>query len=152
MAQISPKQIDWSQSISGSLLPYISGSGSVSDFSLGSPSNSWASAYIGGLEISGSVEATDSTFETITVTSQSNLNGQTIITGSVKISGSLEVDGQTTLRSGLSDTASLNVEGQLNVVNQQLSSSVERAKITIQNLGEIGDREENLVIDLGGFF
>lgn len=152
MAQISPKQIDWSQSISGSLLPYISGSGSVSEYSLGSPSASWASAYVGGIEVSGSIEASDSNFETITVASQSNLNGQTIITGSVKISGSLEVDGQTTLRSGLVDTASLNVEGQISVVNQQISSSVERAKITIQNLGEVGDREENLILDLGGFF
>lgn len=152
MAQISPKQIDWSQSISGSLIPYISGSGSVSDFSLGTSDASWQSAFFNDLSLSGSFSGSSANFETITVTSQSNLNGQTIITGSVKISGSLEVDGQTTLRSGLLDTASLNVEGQLNVVNQQLSSSVERAKITIQNLGEIGDREENLILDLGGFF
>jgi hypothetical protein len=152
MSQISPKQIDWSQSISGSLLPYVSGSGSISDFTLGGPSASWGAAYIDGIQVSGSIGAGDGDFDEILVRNKTELRTQTIITGSVKISGSLEVDGVTTLRSGLVNTASLNVEGQLNVLNQQINSSVEKAKITIQNLGEIGDRDEDLVLDLGGFF
>lgn len=151
MSTISPKQIDWSQSISGSLLPYTSGSQSSSQYSLGSPSASWNTAYIDNINVS-NIDINDLQLQTLVVSQSTELKNSTIISGSVKISGSLEVDGITTLNSGLLNTASLNVEGQLNVLNQQISSSVQRAKITIQNLGEIGNRDDDLVLDLGGFF
>lgn len=152
MSQISPKQIDWSQSISGSLIPYVSGSETLSIFNIGSPSASWGNIYAGNLQISQSVIASGSEFETILVRQRSELRGQTIITGSVKISGSLQVIGPATFDSQKIDTPSITAAGQLEILNQQISSSVQRAKITIQNLGEIGNRDEGLILDLGGFF
>lgn len=152
MSQISPKQIDWSQQISGSLLPYVSGSETISNFSLGNPSSSWGHIYVGNADITGSINAQNSEFETILVKQRSELRGITSITGSVRISGSLEVIGPSTFSSQKESTPSLTVAGQLEVINQQISSSVQRARITIQNLGEVGNRESSLVLDLGGFF
>jgi len=151
MSTISPKQIDWSQSISGSLIPYTSGSNSSSEYSLGSISASWNTAYVDTLNVD-NIDIDNLQLQTLVVSQSTELKNSTVISGSVKISGSLEVDGVTTLRSGLLDTSSLNVEGQLNIINQQINSSVERAKITIQNLGEVGNRDDDLVLDLGGFF
>jgi len=151
MSKISPKQIDWFQPISGSLRPYISGSGSVSDFTLGTPDASWQSAFFNDLNLSGSLSASNANFDNITVNNSSILKGFTDITGSVRILGSLDVDGPTTL-DGLGQSASLEVAGQISVINQEISQSVQKAKITIENLGEVGNREENLVLDLGGFF
>lgn len=76
----------------------------------------------------------------------------TELTGSVLISGSLTVSGLTTLNSGDVAQSSLDVSGQMQVLNQEVDSVVRRAKITIQNLGDIGNRDDEAVLDLGGFF
>ena len=118
MPQISPKQVDWSLPISGSLIPSTGSGEVVSSFSLGSPSASWESAYIQNLQTSGSIIAPNAEFDEILVRNRTELRTQTFITGSVKISGSIELDG----------------------------------KLTINNLGELGNQNDNLVMDLGGFF
>jgi hypothetical protein len=101
MAQISPKQIDWSQSISGSLIPFVSGAATSSVYSLGTPSASWATAYIDQLDVS-----------------NISIDQNTEITGSLNISGSITLDGD----------------------------------LTIEGLGTLGNRDDDNVMDLGGFF
>ena len=73
-------------------------------------------------------------------------------TGSYKITGSLEVDGQTVLTQTSINDPALIISGAMEVVQAQIDAQLQRAKITIQNLGSIGDREDNNEIDLGGFF
>lgn len=124
MSTISPKQIDFSQPISGSLIPYTGSGETVSDFTLGSPSQSWGNAYISGMTISGAIGAQDGNFTDITVTNSTALSGSTHITGSTVITGSLKING------------SIELDGTIN----------------IDNLGSLGDRDDNLVMDLGGFF
>lgn len=124
MAQITPKQIDWSQSISGSLVPYTGSGQTVSDFTLGSPSQSWGDAYISGLTVSGAIGAQDGNFTDIVVTNSTTLSGSTSITGSTVMTGSLKISG------------SIELDGTIN----------------IDNLGSLGDRNDELVMDLGGFF
>ena len=124
MAQITPKQIDWSQSISGSLVPYTGSGQTVSDFTLGSPSQSWGDAYISGITVSGSIGAQDGNFTDIVVTNSTILSGSTSITGSTVMTGSLKISG------------SIELDGTIN----------------IDNLGSLGDRNDGLVMDLGGFF
>lgn len=81
-----------------------------------------------------------------------NVTNDTLITGSVMISGSLFVNGQTVMQSGLIDSSSLKVYGEVEILNQQLSSSIETAKLTIENLGQLGNRDSSLTLDLGGIF
>jgi ketopantoate hydroxymethyltransferase len=73
-------------------------------------------------------------------------------TGSFKITGSLEVQGQTVLTQTNTVDPALIISGAMDVVQAQIASELQRARITIQNLGAIGDREDNNEIDLGGFF
>jgi len=73
-------------------------------------------------------------------------------TGSYKITGSLEVDGQTVLTQTSAADPALIISGAMEVVQAQIDAQLQRARITIQNLGSIGDREDNNEIDLGGFF
>lgn len=73
-------------------------------------------------------------------------------TGSYVITGSLDVYGQTRLYQAAVDQSALIVSGAIEVVQAQIQAQVQRAKITIENLGSIGDREDNNTIDLGGFF
>lgn len=152
MSQISPKQIDWSQSISGSLLPYTSGSSTISDFTLGDVSSSWGGVFVNNAEISGNLSAQTSEFDTILVRQRSDLRGITVLSGSVIISGSLDVHGSANFEAKEPNQPTVTVGGQLEIVNQEISSSIQRARITIQNLGEIGNRQSNLILDLGGFF
>ena len=74
------------------------------------------------------------------------------ITGSLALLGDLIVDGNTTMRSPDTGSYSLTVEGQMRVLEREINSAVRRAKIEVENLGSIGDREDDNVIDLGGFF
>lgn len=72
--------------------------------------------------------------------------------GSLFTSGSLTVDGNTTLRSNDTGSYSLTVEGQMRIVQRQVQTAIRKAKLEIQNLGSLGDRDEEEEIDLGGFF
>jgi hypothetical protein len=76
------------------------------------------------------------------------------MTGSVTIKGDLLVEGKTTLVQKLDpNVESLVVSGAMSIVQNQINAQVTSAKLTIQNLGSIGDRATNSIIDCGdGFF
>lgn len=73
-------------------------------------------------------------------------------TGSYKITGSLEVQGQTILQQTEQDSPALLISGAMEIVEAQLQAEIQKAKLTIENLGSLGDRESEDTIDLGGFF
>ena len=73
-------------------------------------------------------------------------------TGSYKITGSLDVQGQTVLTQTDPNASALIISGAMDIVQAQIAAELQRAKLTIQNLGSIGDRDDNNEIDLGGFF
>ena len=73
-------------------------------------------------------------------------------TGSYKITGSLEVQGQTTLQQTDQANPALIISGAMEIAQAQIAAEIQRAKLTIENLGSLGDRESNDTIDLGGFF
>jgi len=73
-------------------------------------------------------------------------------TGSFQITGSLDVQGQTTLQQVAPTDPALIVSGAMEIVEAQLQAQIQKAKLTIENLGSLGDRESNDTIDLGGFF
>ena len=73
-------------------------------------------------------------------------------TGSFLITGSLEVQGQTTLQQVAPTDPALIVSGAMEIVEAQLQAQIQKAKLTIENLGSLGDRESSDTIDLGGFF
>ena len=72
--------------------------------------------------------------------------------GSLHITGSFGVTGQTTLIQNDISASALIISGAAEIVQAQIQTQVQKAKLQIQNLGTIGDRDENEVIDLGGFF
>jgi len=78
--------------------------------------------------------------------------GSLSISGSLQTSGSLTVDGNTILRSNDTGSYSLTVEGQMRVLEREINTAVRKAKIEVQNLGSIGDQDDDNVLDLGGFF
>ena len=73
-------------------------------------------------------------------------------TGSFFITGSLDVQGQTTMTQTSTADPALIVSGAMEIAQAQIAAEIQRAKLTIQNLGTIGDRQDNNEIDLGGFF
>lgn len=73
-------------------------------------------------------------------------------TGSYKITGSLEVQGQTILQQTEQNSPALLISGAMEIVEAQLQAEIQKAKLTIENLGSLGDRESEDIIDLGGFF
>ena len=73
-------------------------------------------------------------------------------TGSFKITGSLEVDGQTVLTQTSTTDPALIVSGAMEIAQVQIAAEIQRAKLTIESLGSIGDRQDDNEIDLGGFF
>lgn len=73
-------------------------------------------------------------------------------TGSLTITGSLDVYGQTTLYQTAVNQSALIVSGAIDVVQAQINAQVQKAKITIENLGSLGDRDSDNSIDLGGFY
>ncbi len=73
-------------------------------------------------------------------------------TGSLDITGSLAVQGTTTLTQTDISGSALIISGTMDIVQALIGVEVEKAKLTIQNLGSFGDTGSNNVIDLGGFF
>lgn len=78
-------------------------------------------------------------------------NSNLEVTGSVVIRGDLRVEGQTTLQSQDINQDSLIVSGAMSILKNQLDQQIRQASLTIENLGSIGDRLNNSVMDLGGF-
>ena len=72
--------------------------------------------------------------------------------GSLNITGSFSVQGQTILYQTVVSQSALIVSGAIDLVQAQINAEVQKAKITIENLGTIGDRDLNSSIDLGGFY
>lgn len=68
------------------------------------------------------------------------------------ISGSLLVHGQTILTQTSSLDPALIVSGAMEMVRAQLASEIVSASLSIQNLGTLGDRNDDNIVDLGGFF
>jgi len=83
-----------------------------------------------------------------------DITGSLSMSGSVIIKGDLIVEGKTTLIQKLDpNVESLVVSGAMSIVQNQINSQVISASLSIQNLGTIGDRSGNYVIDCGdGFF
>lgn len=73
------------------------------------------------------------------------------VTGSVVIKGDLKVEGQTTLQSQDITKDSLIVSGALSILKNELNAQIRSASLSIENLGNLGDRLSNSVMDLGGF-
>ena len=78
-------------------------------------------------------------------------NSDLQVTGSVVIKGDLRVEGQTTMVSQDINKDSLIVSGAMSILKNQLDAQIKAASLTIENLGSIGDRLNNSVMDLGGF-
>jgi cytoskeletal protein CcmA (bactofilin family) len=76
------------------------------------------------------------------------------VTGSMVIKGNLRVEGTTTLVQTIdSASESLIVSGAMSIVKNQIGAQIRSASLSIQNLGILGDRSQNYVIDCGdGFF
>lgn len=76
------------------------------------------------------------------------------VTGSMVIKGDLRVEGTTTLVQQLDPAKeSLIISGAASIVRNQINSQVISASLSIQNLGTLGDRSLNTIIDCGdGFF
>jgi len=73
------------------------------------------------------------------------------VTGSVIIKGDLRVEGQTVLQSQDITKDSLIVSGALSILKNELNAQIRSASLSIENLGNLGDRLTNSVMDLGGF-
>ena len=73
------------------------------------------------------------------------------VTGSVVIKGDLKVEGQTTLQSQDLTKDSLIVSGAMSILKNELNAQIRSASLSIENLGSLGDRLNNSVMDLGGF-
>lgn len=73
------------------------------------------------------------------------------VTGSVVIKGDLKVEGQTTLQAQDITKDSLIVSGAMSILKNELNAQIKSASLTIENLGSLGDRLNNSVMDLGGF-
>ncbi len=73
------------------------------------------------------------------------------VTGSIIIRGDLRVEGQTILQSQNVGDDSLIVSGAMSIIKNQINDQIRSASLNIENLGNIGDRSNNSVMDLGGF-
>lgn len=73
------------------------------------------------------------------------------VTGSVVIRGDLRVEGQTTLQSQDLTKDSLIVSGAMSILKNELNAQIRSASLSIENLGNLGDRLTNSVMDLGSF-
>ena len=74
------------------------------------------------------------------------------VTGSLNLSGSAYFRGQTIIEPLTDQQVALIVSGAMNVVDGYVQSVVQNAKVTIGNLGVLGNTSQNESIDLGGFF
>ena len=86
------------------------------------------------------------------ISGNGSFTGSLAISGSIQTSGSLTVDGTTVLRSNDIGSYSLSVEGQMRVVQREVQQAIRKAKLEIENLGALGDKDEDNSLDLGGFF
>lgn len=68
------------------------------------------------------------------------------------ISGSLLVHGQTILTQTSSLDPALIVSGAMEMVRAEFANEIVSASLSIQNLGTLGDRNDDNIVDLGGFF
>jgi hypothetical protein len=109
------------------------------------------SASIANLKDTSIWQPTGSFFAT---TNDLQVTGSLNMSGSMRIKGDLIVEGKTTLVQKLDPSVeSLVVSGAMSIVQNQINSQVVAASLTIQNLGTIGERTGNYVIDCGdGFF
>jgi hypothetical protein len=73
-------------------------------------------------------------------------------TGSYVITGSLDVYGQSTFYQTTMSQSALIVSGTMEIVQTQIQAELQKARLTIENLGSLGDKSDNQTIDLGGFF
>jgi hypothetical protein len=73
-------------------------------------------------------------------------------TGSLHITGSFGVEGQSTFTQVDPNLPALIVSGAMELVQAQIQAQIVSASLTIQNLGTLGDRQDNNSMDLGGFF
>lgn len=78
-------------------------------------------------------------------------NSDLEVTGSVTIKGDLKVEGQTTLQSQDVNQDSLIVSGAMSILKNEINNQIRSASLNIENLGNLGDRSNNSVLDLGGF-
>jgi hypothetical protein len=78
-------------------------------------------------------------------------NSDLQVTGSVVIKGDLRVEGQTTMVSQDINQDSLVISGAMSILKNELDAQIRQASLTIENLGSIGDRLNNSIMDLGGF-
>jgi hypothetical protein len=75
------------------------------------------------------------------------------VTGSMIIRGDLKVEGTTTLVQNLQpQLESLIVSGAMSVVNKYINNQVTSGSVSIEDLGTLSSRNDNRIIDLGGFF
>lgn len=75
------------------------------------------------------------------------------VTGSMLIKGDLRVEGKTTLIQTLDPSVeSLVVSGAMSIVMNQINSEIISASLFLENLGIIGDRNGNYIIDCGDGF
>ena len=74
------------------------------------------------------------------------------VTGSFTLSGSAHLRGQTIIEPLTNGQVGLIVSGAMNVVDGYVQSAVQNAKVTIGNLGTLGNTGQNESIDLGGLF
>jgi hypothetical protein len=72
--------------------------------------------------------------------------------GSFEVNGAMTVTGNTTLIQNDVSGSALIVSGTMEIVQAMIGVEIEKAKLTIQNLGTLGDTGSFNVIDLGGFF
>jgi len=73
------------------------------------------------------------------------------VTGSVVIRGDLRVEGQTTMVSTDITQDSLIISGAMSILKNQITNQIRSASLSIENLGNLGDKLTNSVMDLGGF-
>lgn len=104
-------------------------------------------ATSGGVNISAGFEGIklQSTFGKV------EIGNELEVTGSVLIKGDLKVEGQTTLQSQDITQDSLIVSGAMSILQNEINSQIKSASLSVENLGTLGDTNNNSVIDLGGF-
>jgi cytoskeletal protein CcmA (bactofilin family) len=134
--------------ISGSLLW-----DSVNDYWVAGPSGSEDRVVLASdlTSLSSSLNSSNIWFETSSFYATTH---DLQVTGSMIIKGNLRVEGTTTLVQTIDSAAeSLIVSGAMSIVKNQIGAQIKSASLSIQNLGILGDRSQNYVIDCGdGFF
>lgn len=74
------------------------------------------------------------------------------VTGSLNVSGSSTFIGQAIFKSDIDQQISLIVSGAMSIIDGYAQNTVQQAKVTIGNLGTLGNNTQTESIDLGAFF